>query len=382
MLARKRPRRQLLPRHHDLDAGMRPGHRVALHTDPYLSFMALIADLDAARTAVTIELYMLLDDHIGEVFVAALARAARRDVRVRLTLDGVGSLGLPRRVVQTLTEAGVHLQWHAPLALSLPWRRWMRRNHRKIFLIDGEVVWTQGMNIGRDYYALQPDERCWADAGVRIEGPLCGDVAAELHVRRRKQPAPEPELPARGEALAAVAFNRGGVRKAETHRRYLGAVRHATSSILLAQSYFLPEHAMMRALGAKGRAGLDVRVLMPAIKTSDVVVVSLASLHAIGHLLRHGVRVFAMQDRMLHAKFGVVDGRWWTLGSSNLDPLSRQRNLEANAVGVGATEAQQLTTFFDALCLEAREITLVEWHLRPRWQRVLGAIAWWFRGVL
>ncbi len=377
------PSRPRLPRRHALDAGMSPGHELALFTDPHLAWAALLTDLDAAKQAITIDLYMLRDDEVGQAFEAALSRAVARGVAVRLTLDGVGSLGLSRRLELALLAGGVRLRWFNRLGFRLALKRWTQRNHHKVFVIDGRIAWVQGMNVTTEYYALTPPQghgaRHWADAAMRARGPLVAVAAAKL--RAPKPASPDLTDLATG-ATATAAFNRGGLHHAEAHRRYLQAALLARESIYLAQAYFLPELALVHALVKAAEAGLTVRVVIPSLPKGDVVAVSLASMHAIGRLLRRGVRVFEMQDRMMHAKFGIVDGVWWTLGSANLDPLSRQRNKEANVAGVGETEAQALTAYFEQLCSESRELTHADWLERPLWLRVLGRLAWAFRALL
>lgn len=382
-------------RRHALHVGMRAGHRIGLLTDPYQAWTRLQADLRAARTTIAIELYMLMPDEVGNAFADELALACGRGVSVRLMLDSLGSMDLTDELLLRMNEAGVETQFYGPLHLSEPWSRWARRNHRKVFMIDDRVVHVTGMNVSADYFALKPGTPSWADVGVRVEGPLVLDVAAELarHWRqgRRKsradrrsetlrlQSAKEPQ---HTRTLATVAFNHGRIRQANVSRRYLQAVRAARESILLAQSYFLPERALERALVKAAKAGRDVRIVLPALSTSDVKIVALASTHALGRLLRAGVRVYFSEHRMIHAKFGVVDGKWWTVGSANLDPLSHQRNLEANVVGIGEQQARVLRRYFDELCLDARLLTAEAWRKRPLWQRFLGWLVQVLRPIL
>lgn len=367
-----------LHQRHDLNAGMHPGHALRFYTDPHEAWQALTADLDAAVHSIAIELYMLADDPVGQAFLQHLARAVLRGVAVRLQLDGVGSLGLSRRMQDALQDAGVTVRWYNRLGPALPWKRWSRRNHRKVFVIDRSVTWVQGHNVTKEYYSLEPGGHCWADAAMRIQGPAVALAAAELQAEQ----GPVAPTPAQEGEWATLAFNRGGVARAETHRRYLQAMRLAARSIDIVQAYFLPELALVHALGRAARLGVKVQVIMPDPAYGDVLLVSLASLHAIGKLLRRGVRVWQLQGRMLHAKLAVVDGTWWTVGSANLDPLSRQRNLEANAVGLGSAPAAELTRYVGELQAQSRELTLAEWERRPLWLRLLGRVAWWMRGLL
>ena len=166
------------------------------------------------------------------------------------------------------------------------------------------------------------------------------------------------------------------------YTRYCQAAASARSSIWLANAYFLPQRKLARALLQAAKTGVDVRVLIPGPEVGDVPVVAWASLYGVHTLLRQGVRVFLMKRNMLHAKMALVDGRWWTLGSANLDPISQQRNLEANLVAVGGSQARQLQQWFERQCAEAEELTHTSWTQLPRWLRSVGWLAWRFRFVL
>jgi cardiolipin synthase len=273
------------------------------------------------------------------------------------------------------------------------WSRWAHRDHRKTVLVDGHIGYVLGMNMGREYFALWPGLRTWADAGARIEGPLVAQLVEAFEGSWREgrldhddpPPLPNPgrdhDAPPTGAGLAIAVFN-GGLGRAEVHRRYLHAIRSARQRIWLAHSYFLPSRALQRALCQAVRRGVDVRVLVPDLWRNDVLAVSLATDHTIGKLLTRGVRVFAFDTRMMHAKFAVVDDAWWTLGSANLDELSRTCNLEANVVGVGTSEAEQLSHYFEQLSGEAHELTFETWRRRPWWQKVLAHGAWHLRNWL
>ena len=380
-----RPR---LPRHHALDTGMQPGHDVRMLSDAHQAWQALIADLDAAQHAISTELYLLADDEVGQAFADALERARRRGVVVRLVLDGLGSFSLSVAMLDRLRAAGVEVKVFAGLRPNQPWHHFVRRNHRKVFVIDDHIAHVGGRNVSVDYYALTPDGATWADLTVRVEGPLVAEISRALRAdwtqRRQRSTVLRSRLgrPISQGAVATAALNHGHIRGAEASRRYLQAVRAARQSFLLAQSYFLPETAMRRAIRQAALRGVEVRVLVPDLSVMDVAIVSLASMHVLGRLLGSGVKVYLAQHRMMHAKFGVVDGLWWTAGSDNLDPISRQRNLEANVVGLGAAQAQQLTDYFEFLCTDAVELTLATWRNRPWWQKVVGAVAWAFRAFL
>lgn len=368
--------------HHLLDHGMAAGHHVRVLADPHDAWVSLLEDIAAAQVSILIELYILVDDAAGEQFVAALVAAHARGVDVRLVLDGLGCMDVAGTLPGKLTAAGVRWRAFHPVARATPWRYWTRRNHRKIVVLDERIAHVSGRNVGSDYYAMTPDQSTWLDLGVRVEGPEVAQMAAFLRsgwrrVRRVIEPAPFAPSP----TLVTTAFSMGRVRRAYATRRILQAVRLSQKSIHLVQAYFLPHWSMQRALVSAARRGVDVRVVVPDVPTTDVPMVALASEHGVGRLLRRGVRVFMLRHGKLHGKFVVVDGHWWTVGSANLDPLSLQRNLEANVVGLGVEEAGQVVAVFERILADCTELTWESWRQRPWWRRLAGALLWRLRGL-
>lgn len=373
-------------------AGVQAGHRIDLLLDAHEAWQTLRSDLDRARNSLDIELYMLIEDAVGQAFIDALAAAVQRGVRVRLILDAIGSMRLSTARRLELVRAGVELHvYHAPW-LHRPWTRWTHRDHRKTVLIDGRVGYVLGMNMAVQYFSLRPGGRTWADAGVRVVGPLVAQLVEAFEASWRDahaeqdtlsaQPNPPPDAMLHAGTGKATAVFNGGLGHADVHRRYLHAIRSARQRVWLAHSYFLPTGRLQRALCQAARRGVDVRVLVPDLWQNDILAVSLAVDHTVGKLLARGVRVFAFEKRMMHAKFAVVDGVWWTLGSANLDELSRSCNLETNIVGVGETEARELAGYFEHLLTEARELTYEAWRRRPWWQRAVAHGAWHLRAWL
>lgn len=367
-----------------LHMGMLRGHSVQIHGDGFLAWQQLVADFDGAQHSIEIELYMLGNDAIGDAFLGALERARSRNVAVHLLLDGVGSLNFPAHFAARLRQSGVHWKIFRPIRRNVPWRRWLKRNHRKVFIIDGEIAWVSGFNVAAHYYATNETAALWADIGTRVTGPLVADLRRQLHHGGRKREVGQKDPPSeiQGGALAMACLNRGALRTALVHRRYLEAIEAAKTTILLGHSYFLPQRRLQNALVAASKRGVQVEILIPDIPVGDVAAVAYASFHGVQPLLRHGIRVFAVTTRMLHAKCAVVDGLWWTIGSTNLDPLSRQRNLEANIVGLGEEQALQVTKWIEQRKEEARELTHADWKNRPLWQRFFAWLAWHARSLV
>lgn len=379
-----------------LDSNLHPGHTLHWLLDAHTAWRAHVDAIDGAKHHILGQLYMLQPDAAGDALVDALARASRRGVVVQLVLDALGSHDTSPTQLAALTDAGVALRLFGQPRIGQNPNRWRRRNHRKVWVVDGELALVGGRNVGAEYFALQPGDPTWHDAGVAVRGPLVHQLAEVLHadwrrLGRRSAVGPErahhrqthhwlPPPHAATDLQLGVALNRGAIRSAFANRAYVQAVRAATTSIALAHAYFLPGRQLHGALMAACKRGVAVRVLLPGLATNDIAAVGWATLHGLGRLLGKGAQVRMVTDTMLHAKLGMVDGQWWTVGSCNLDALSRRRNLEANVVGVG--QAEPLYDYFETLWQRGQPWTTADNAVRSLGLRILGWMAWQMRGLL
>jgi cardiolipin synthase len=184
----------------------------------------------------------------------------------------------------------------------------LTRNHRKVLLVDDEVAFVGGINIGDENLGA-PGRVGWADLALEIRGPQC----AALGHRIRREPHP-PVVSAVRIHLSSLG---GGWR---LRRTYMRAFAGASRRIRIAHGYFLPDAKMIRALVAAARRGVEVRLLLAG--HSDVPFARAATRSLYRRLLPAGVRIHEWTDSVLHAKLATIDGRCLLAGSFNLDPLS------------------------------------------------------------
>jgi cardiolipin synthase len=365
---------------------LRPGCRVDLLHGGGETFPAMLAAIAGARRYVHLETYILRSDRTGRRFQEALIERARAGVSVRLIFDSFGSLGIDAAYVRALEEAGVGVIEFHPIA---PWRqRWgvNRRDHHKLLVVDGEVAFIGGTNIG-DEYAPAPEGGGWHDMHARVEGPVVGDVARLFRRTWRRtggepiaKPVTDPPPLAEesgGTGRAHTIDNYGLRHRMRMYRAYRFAIHGALRSVSIMNAYFIPGRNLRRALKRAVRRGVSVRVIVPA--HSDVALAQLASRHLYTRLLRSGVRIFEFEERMMHAKCGVIDGTWLTIGSYNLDIRSMFHNLEAGLVALDERSAAHLEREFEQHLDRCREIRLEEWRRRPFWDVLLEWISYRFR---
>jgi len=319
------------------------------------AYPRMLAALAGATHTARLEVYAFACDSVGQQFIASLSAAARRGVRVTVILDGWGSAADGAEVGALLRDAGCQVTIYNPLTSLLAGR--FRRNHRKILIVDDEVAFLGGINIGDEYGRMgEPDVPHWLDLAVELHGPSVGWLAAWLRGARLRLP--------RGNVRIHLSGIGGGRR---LRRRYVKAIGGARRSVLVANAYFLPDHRLVRSITAAARRGVQVTLILPG--RSDVPLAQAASRSLYGQLLRAGVRIHEWTATVLHAKAAVMDGYRLLIGSFNLDPLSLanlETLVEIDEPGVAA----EGRAWMERLLEQSTEITirdLASRHRLARW---------------
>lgn len=384
-----------------------PGHQLQLLRGGAAFFPALVAAIDASQTEVRLETYIFHFDVSGEQVAAALERAARRGVAVYLLMDGIGTPRVPEDWIQRFANAGV--QWHrfSPLGtwgLLVP-GRW-RRLHRKLCVVDAELGFCGGINILDDFcdpvHGFLESPRF--DFSVRVQGPLVGDahhamaqfwerlqLTRQLEhlqfegVRQTWKKAlgasklSPPSASTGGDSLragaqAALVLRDNLQNRTRIERAYRKAIAGARQEVLIANAYFLPGGKLRRSLMHAARRGVRVTLLLQG--RYENFMQFHASRPVLGALLAAGVEIHEYSAGFLHAKVAVVDGRWATVGSSNLDPLSLLLAREANVMVEDAPFAQELRAcLIDAMQTHGVRLDAKICAGRPWRQRFLDRVA-------
>lgn len=299
---------------------MRPGHRIQFIENGTV-FDELERQVRAAKRSVHIVVYIWKDGEPGDRIVRALEARRKDGLACRILADAVGSIGFEASR-KRLIDAGCEVKLFRPP----PAEANIARNHRKIVIVDARVGITGGFGIMEPWMGDGRAENEWRDSNVIVEGPAVHEM--QLAFAENWQEAggdllPEIELvrpgPA-GQAEAAFIASQSTVITAAERLTHL-AIHSAKRRLWIANSYFMPNQALIDALVRKQKEGVDVRVLVPGDK-NDVKPVTLAQRATYDSLLPHGIRIWEYQPGMMHSKTMLVDDFRVIVGSINLDPLS------------------------------------------------------------
>jgi cardiolipin synthase len=322
-------------------------HRVEMLLDASEFYPALRAAIDGARHHIHLEFFIWRDDPCGREFVEALASAARRGVEVRLLLDQIGCFGLGKSMFRPLIEAGGRFSWFYSLPL---WRhsRFMNlRNHRKLQIIDGEIAFVGGMNMGQEYVQGLPGMGPWRDAQMRVEGNVVRHLQRlfaedwffatdQRFSGENYYPQPTPDEP------HVVQIIAGGpdIPREPIPKSIFALLSGARQRVWLTTGYFAPNEFFLNGLQLCAARGVDVRVLISE-RTDHWYLVHVGRSYY-KDLLEWGVRVYEYSEGINHKKTMLIDDDWLMIGSANSDNRSMRLNFELNLFAHAPREAARL----------------------------------------
>lgn len=346
--------------------------RFELLVDGPAFFPAMLESIEQAEKFILLESYLMESGHVTRRFIEALIGARQRGINVYMLLDDYGSRLLEPLDRERLLAQGIQLILYNPL----DYRRFyhsLRRDHRKLLLIDGIVAFTGGAGLSDTFDPPFNPQLAWHEVMLRIQGPVVADwLQAFAHtwqaVTGSSPPLPDCPIQQFTPGQSGRVVLSAGLHLQEIKRSFIKRVRNAERRVWLGTPYFIPARKIRRALIHQARAGVDVRLLLPG-PLSDHPWVSHAARGFYSQLLRHGVRIFEYQPRFVHAKIGVCDD-WCTIGSSNLDRWNQRWNLDANQEIDDSSFSARVSQLFEEDFTQSHEIDAAQWRRRSRRQRL------------
>ncbi len=337
------------------------GNAVRVLRDAAENYPAWEDAIRAARRTIHLEMYIIHRDAVGRRFVDLLAAKAREGVAVRVIYDWFGSGPGPTfGLFDPLRHAGADVRVFNPPTFAAM-LGWVRRNHRKLLIVDAEIAFVGGLCIGQAWEGTR-NAAPWRDTAVQLQGPV---VAHAERAFADSWAAAGGDHDTTRLAVAEPAPAAGGVDvrliptepfTATVFQMDLLVTAMARQRLWIADAYFIGHGPYADALSRASRDGVDVRLLLP--QGSDVGWTVPVSRSLYRSLLGAGVRVYEWTGSMMHAKTAVADSRWSRVGSTNLNINSWLGNWELDVAiddpGVAAT----MEAHFEEDITQCTEITI------------------------
>ncbi len=341
-------------------------------------FEALVQDIRNAKKFIHLEYYIWRGDRLGTRLVEELTKKAAEGVEVRILYDGIGNARLPKYFFDKFHDAGGYTAAFLPRFVV----RLNYRNHRKLAIIDGEIGYIGGFNVGDEYLGIVKRYGPWRDTHLRFRG----DAIDQMQMRFIKDwnftakngiiQLNEKYFPKRMQfdgVRTQIVSSGPDTQWKNVRNGYFKMMNEAESHIYLTTPYFVPDDGIFEALRVAALSGLDVRIIIPG--NPDHFFVYWASMSYLGELLEAGVKVYQYEKGFIHAKVLTIDGTVASVGSANMDIRSFDLNFEVNAFMYDEDITKVLEDDFknDLRCCV--EITKEWYHRRRWWFKVREAIA-------
>lgn len=328
---------------------------VQIFTDGPDKFKQLFADIKAAKHHVNLEYFTIYDDAIGNELVDLLTQKAQAGIRVRVLYDQWGSHGRHDKMWRRLRDAGGQvIPFLSPRYVPLTFRINFR-DHRKLVVIDGNVGYIGGYNVGDQYLGRSKKFGYWRDTHLRIEGDAVLAIQSRFftdwNATTKKQQLtfsddyfPQHQQTKKHSTAIQIVSSGPDDSNKQIQTGYLKMFATATEKIFIQTPYFIPDQAVLETLRMAAQSGVEVSLMIPAFP--DHPFVYRATEWYSKQLLQAGAKIYRYDYGFMHAKMVMIDGRVSSVGSANQDIRSYTLNFEANAFIYDRDMAQQLEIIY------------------------------------
>lgn len=338
------------------------GNKIKLCTTGEDIYKSLVDLIESASKSIYISTYVYAKDDISRDILHRLAGKASQGIRVRLLMDGVGSLHTHHRFFRPLIKAGGRISYFMPV-LHRPFRgRTNLRNHRKILLVDGKKVLAGGTNIAKEYIGPSPLPGRWHDLSFVLQGPAVKHYASVFASdwefasgERLTEDSYDLSTNSDGKESNIVQIVPSGpdVPNDALYDSLLSGIYTSQKHLWIVTPYFIPDEPLVQALILACRRGVDVRIILP--KKSNHLLADIVRGEYLREIQRAGGKIFLFTEGMLHAKIFLMDDEFAVLGSANIDIRSLFLDYEIAIFIYSQNSINQTEEWIKGLILKSQE---------------------------
>ena len=360
-------------------------------------FASLFSEIKKAKHHVHLEYFNFRNDSIGNALFNLLAQKAQQGVEVRAMFDAFGNMSnnkpLKKQQLKQLREEGIEIVSFDPI--TFPYVNHVAsRDHQKIAVIDGITSYTGGMNIADYYINGLPEIGAWRDMHISIKGPASEELQKAFLFTWNKETKQHIEgkfyFPIDNDSLKAFPQHAGGqvaivqripnISPKAIRQAYIAAIDAAKYKVQIINPYFTPTRSVRRALKRAAARGVRVEIMIPG--KSDITFTPDAAFYTANKFQKKGLHIYIYNGGFHHSKVMMVDDRFCTVGSTNLNSRSLRYDYEINAFIFDLSITDQLVQIFQQDKQNSTILTKEEYAKRSPWKRFVGWIAHLFIPVL
>lgn len=378
---------------------------VTLLTTGQEKFDDLFKAIDQAHSSIHLEYFNFRNDSINNELITRLAKKAKEGIEVRAIFDGFGNASnnrpMRKRHLKEIRKKGIEIYEFKPMAF--PWiQDIFNRDHRKIVVIDGKIGYTGGMNVADYYIKGTKAVGEWHDMHCRIEGDAVNTLQKIFLQMWNKVSGQNVHGAKYYRGISNANYIKGlkadtcksaghqmvGIINREPHVSkdiirffYEKAINDAKDSIKIINSYFTLSPKLRTALKNAAKRGVKVEIML-SVK-SDIPLTPDCSYYNAHKLMKDGCTIWLFEPGFHHTKIILVDGKFCTIGSANLNSRSLRWDREVNAVVIDKGITKELDTIFENQKKKCFKLTEEKWNKwRTPWQKLKGKLGYFLSPFL
>ena len=356
------------------------GNEVKLLMSGKEKFADMFEAIRQAKSSVHLEYFNFRNDSIAGLLFDILREKRKEGVEVRAVFDGFGNDSnnqpLKKTHLKALHEDSIEIYEFDPI--RFPWVNHIwPRDHRKMVVIDGEIGYTGGMNVA-DYYLVGTEQVGeWRDMHCRIEGPAVNELQ-DIFIRFWEKLTKEKLTDEKyfrgteaGNKMVGIATREPHTTNKIMRQFYISALDNAKDSVKIVNPYFCPTSSVIKALKRCAERGVKMDIIMSS--RYDVPLVPDVVYYNLRKLMKRGAKIWRYRPGFHHSKIMMVDGKYCTVGSTNLDARSLRFDYEINALIIDKDVTRQLDDKFIEDTKKCDLLTEEEYkRSRSSWKRFRG----------
>lgn len=355
------------------------GNAAELLINGQQTYEAMLNAIAQAKNYILLQSYIVNDDESGKKFKQALIAKAEQGIRIYLLYDEIGSNKLPRSYIKSLKRNGIQVS-----AFNTTKGRGNRfqlnfRNHRKILVVDGEIAFLGGLNIGDEYLGKNPHLSPWRDTHMMMQGPTVQCLQSSflrdwywatrtvLDVNWKIKPNLESNQ------TAFVLPTGPADRLAACNLFFVNAIDQAQTRLWIASPYFVPDESTLMTLKLAAIRGVDVRIILP--NRPDHLFVYLCSFSYYTEMEAMGIKLYRYKDGFMHQKIMLIDRDMAAVGTVNLDNRSFFLNFEVMSFVADLRFVESVEKMLEDDLAASVAVDLSEYGRKPVWFKLIVRIS-------
>lgn len=348
-------------------------------------FNAMKEAMQQATTSIYIEFFIIRKGQMWSEFLEILTKKAKQGVDIKIIYDDFGSATLPYRYPKKLKALGIDAYSFNPMSPHLNFQM-NYRSHRKHIIIDNDIGFTGGINVGDEYIDLKRPFGHWQDSGIKLVGDAAKMMAInfidQLRFTTQEQVAlPYPKIDQQSLNLKAltIPFVDAPIDKHTTNKNvYLQIIHEAKHTLYITTPYLIIDYELLEALKFAKSSGVDVKIIIP--RKPDKRLVYMVTESYARELSQAGIDIYKYSPGFIHSKMMIADGHTAMIGSCNLDYRSLYLHFENSVYLRNHEEIAKIEAHFHEL-IQVSE-NLKNFKRRPVFYRIIQIILRGFSSVL